>query len=150
MKSASIPNWLVLMWDSVTLVRRLNNPFQMKQVIHYAYKEFLPKRRLFCNWRLPCLGAFLEYLLSIFQSGVIPKLDSKSALLFCYFNNLEYFHQYLNSYDGNCIILIGPVDGHRHCEPDPHYLKQISGWTLLDQHNIRNAFEDLVCIYIKQ
>ena len=82
--------------------------------------------------------------------GEIPKLDANSALLFCYFNNLKYFHQYLDTYKGNCIILIGPVDGKRHCEPDPHYLKNISGWSLIDEHNIRNAFEDLVCIYIKQ
>ena len=82
--------------------------------------------------------------------GEIPKLDTNSALLFCYFNNLKYFHQYLEHYGGKCVILIGPVDGERHCEPDPHYLKKIPGWKLLDQHNIRNAFEDLVCIYIKQ
>ena len=35
--------------------------------------------------------------------------DQSMALLFCYFNQLDYFHEYLKSYEGKCIILIGPV-----------------------------------------
>ncbi len=81
-------------------------------------------------------------------SGKIPSLDPESALLFCYFNQLEYFHQYLDQYEGNVVILIGPIDGHRHCEPEPKYLRRLpQDWILFDQHNIRNAEEDLICIY---
>ena len=59
--------------------------------------------------------------------------------MFCYFNNNEYFHQYLHQYRGkteksllshngeniagSCVILIGPVDGARHCDPEPGYLE---------------------------
>ena len=64
--------------------------------------------------------------------------------MFCYFNNLQYFHKYLENYKGDsnqdhiyqdslfaiflgsCVILIGPEnnDGGRHCEPEPLYLQQ--------------------------
>ena len=95
-------------------------------------------------------GAFTKCVSSSWLSkGRIPTLDANSALLFCYFNNLEYFYQYLEAYQGQIVILIGPVDGLRHCEPEPHFLgqKHSDTWTLLEKHNIRNAFEDLVCIY---
>ena len=81
--------------------------------------------------------------------GKIPTLNPDSALLFCYFNQLKYFQEYLDNYTGNCVILIGPIDGKRHCEPAPRYLREVENtpWVLFDQHNIRNASEDLICIY---
>ena len=77
--------------------------------------------------------------------------DQSMAMLFCYFNQIQYFKEYLASYEGKCIILIGPVndsifllshlkitwstrnvlkrtkyyfkvDGKRHCDPEPYYL----------------------------
>ena len=54
------------------------------------------------------------------KTCVIPE---DTALLFCYFNNNEYFHQYLQQYRGQCVILIGPIDGARHCDPEPDYLQ---------------------------
>ena len=53
------------------------------------------------------------------QTGKIPSLDPESALMFNYFNHMQYFHEYLDAYTGNCIILIGPTDGNRHCDPEP-------------------------------
>ena len=35
--------------------------------------------------------------------------DQSMAMLFCYFNQIHYFKEYLASYEGKCIILIGPV-----------------------------------------
>ena len=32
-------------------------------------------------------------------------LPSNSALMFCYFNNLEYFHRYLDQYKGSVLSL---------------------------------------------
>ena len=73
-------------------------------------------------------------------------LPSHSALMFCYFNNLHYFHSYLEQYQGDtsfsfsslltllvppgpCVILIGPCsEASRHCEPEPLYLSNMEGW----------------------
>ena len=71
------------------------------------------------------------------KTCVIP---DNTALMFCYFNNNQYFHQYLSQYRGKgqhkylriitvkhisgiCVILIGPIDGARHCDPEPGYLE---------------------------
>ena len=84
------------------------------------------------------------------HSGKIPALDKDSALLFCYFNHMGHFESYLEKFSGSCIILIGPVDGKRHCEPDPMYFQQFkTQWKLVDSHDIRGAGEDLICIYKK-
>ena len=89
------------------------------------------------------------------QSRIPPKFDGKHeqmALMFCYFNNIKYFKKYLESYDGNCVILIGPVNGAKHCDPEPLFLdsnpKEIpSKWTLVATHNVRDEGEDSVAIY---
>ena len=58
------------------------------------------------------------------KTCVIPK---DSALMFCYFNNNELFHKYLDQFEGVCLILVGPVDGARHCDPEPAYL-EVRAW----------------------
>ena len=86
------------------------------------------------------------------EPGDVPKLDSNSALLFSYFNNLEFFHQYLDHYTGPCIILIGPIDNERHCEPEPDYLSKFEGgqkWRITASHDIRFAGQDLVTVYTR-
>lgn len=50
-------------------------------------------------------------------------IPADTALLFCYFNNITFFHSYLQEYTGSCVILIGPIDGSRHCDPEPRYLE---------------------------
>jgi hypothetical protein len=80
----------------------------------------------------------------------LPVLDSNSALLFSYFNNLTYFHEYLEHYEGHCIILIGPIDDKRHCDPEPDYLSKFAAgkqWRLIASHDIRQQGQDLVTIY---
>lgn len=79
-----------------------------------------------------------------------PVLDPNSALLFSYFNNLTYFHEYLDHYKGHCVILVGPVDNKRHCDPEPDYLAKFDNgtkWRLVSEHDIRNEGEDLVAVY---
>jgi len=48
---------------------------------------------------------------------------------------------------GSCVILIGPIDGARHCEPEPAYLEELedSGWTLHDSLDLRA--EDQIAVY---
>jgi len=76
------------------------------------------------------------------KTCVIP---SDSALMFCYFNNNEYFHKYLDQYDGRCVILIGPIDGARHCDPEPDYLQDHSDWVLQNSFSLRE--EDKISVY---
>ncbi len=45
------------------------------------------------------------------------------------------------------MVLIGPVDGHRHCSPGPHYLRDRPGWRPAAQHDIRGEGEDLAVVY---
>lgn len=87
------------------------------------------------------------------EPGDVPVLDANAALLFSYFNNLTYFHEYLENYTGPCIILIGPIDNDRHCEPEPDYLSKFDGgkkWRLVASHDIRGAGQDLVAVYTRR
>ena len=82
--------------------------------------------------------------------GRFCELPKSSAALFCYFNSLDLFHKYLDNFKGArysclgeipqdcwyfspppgfCVILIGPKDGRRHCEPEPRYLEEECGDT---------------------
>jgi len=82
--------------------------------------------------------------------------DQSMAMLFCYFNQIQYFKEYLASYEGKCIILIGPVDGKRHCDPEPYYLHTTADdelrrqWDLVAYHDIKGEGEDLIAIYIRR
>ncbi len=84
------------------------------------------------------------------EPGDVPALDATSALMFSYFNNNAFFHQYLDSYDGPCVILVGPVDNARHCDPEPDYLEKCSTeWRAHATHNIRQENQDKVVIYTR-
>ena len=86
------------------------------------------------------------------EPGTVPNLDPNSALLFSYFNNLTFFHEYLDRYQGRCVILIGPVDNKRHCDPEPGYLAKLENgtrWKLVAKHDIRHEGEDLVAFYTR-
>lgn len=86
------------------------------------------------------------------EPGTIPRLDPGKPLLFCYFNNLEFFHEYLEAYDGDCVVLIGPIDGEKHCDPEPGYLEKNLGhvWRLQAVHDIRDEGTDLIAIYVRR
>lgn len=47
-------------------------------------------------------------------------LSPDTALLFCYFNNENAFSNYINAYEGNVVIIVGPKPGlGRHTSPMP-------------------------------
>ena len=73
------------------------------------------------------------------------KIPSHSALMFCYFNNITYFHSYLEQYQGPCVILIGPCsEASRHCEPEPLYLTNTPGWRLESKLRYLIAYSNLI------
>lgn len=81
--------------------------------------------------------------------AIMPRLDPQFALLFCYFNNSKAFEAYLNSFTGDCVILIGPDEKNknRYCDPQPFQLKESEGWRI---HAIwRTKFLEAIVIYRK-
>lgn len=82
------------------------------------------------------------------MDGKTCLIPASTALMFCYFNNLQYFHKYLQEYQGPCVILIGPVDGERHCEPEPKYLLEHKDWFLMDSMCLRG--EDEIAVYVRR
>lgn len=76
-------------------------------------------------------------------------ISSDNAIMFCYFNNLQYFEKYLQAYRGSCVILIGPENnnGGRHCEPEPLYLEEQNSpnWRLISKFRLDG--DDLIAVY---
>lgn len=83
------------------------------------------------------------------EPGITPDLSPNAALLFCYFNNMACFLDYLATYSGDVVIIIGPVDGRRHCAPEPYYLRDNCDekWKVHAFHDIRGEERDHVVIY---
>jgi len=90
----------------------------------------------------------LEYVDEL--DGRFCELPKSSAALFCYFNSLDLFHKYLDNFKGFCVILIGPKDGRRHCEPEPRYLEEECGdtWRLYETFHMMG--EDEIAIYVRR
>jgi len=79
------------------------------------------------------------------KTCIIPK---NSALMFCYFNNIELFQVYLDQYKGPCVILVGPVDGARHCDPEPAYLEDHPDWEMQNSYSLKE--EDKISVYSRK
>lgn len=89
----------------------------------------------------------LEYVDEI--EGQFCELPKESAALFCYFNNIGLFHRYLDNFKGVCVILIGPRDGRRHCDPEPRYLEEAAGeWALHATFHMTG--DDEIAIYLRE
>lgn len=67
----------------------------------YSPKPFIPLKYL--NPTQKINSAFLEQTVNHSKKGI-----KNFALLFCYFNCKPAFQEYVNSYRGNHIIIIGP------------------------------------------
>ena len=69
-------------------------------------------------------GAVAEYVDEVEEKACV--IPAQSALMFCYFNNNQYFHKYLDQYQGLCVLssalLIITSHVRRHlCDSDwPH------------------------------
>ena len=59
-----------------------------------------------------------------------------------------FLHHTLIFSAGPCVILIGPVAGERHCDPQPRYLVDHHQWKLVDNLVVRG--DDEVAIYHRQ
>jgi len=75
-------------------------------------------------------------------------IPESSAIMFNYFNNIKYFNDYLDKYSGKCVILIGPIDGNRHCDPEPRFLEGHPDWRLQASYNLHE--EDEIAVYARR
>jgi hypothetical protein len=85
--------------------------------------------------------------ISCIEPTTLPELNSKFALLFCYFNDSKAFEAYLDSFTGDCVILVGPDEKNkiRYCDPQPFQLKDSKGWRT---HAVwRSKFLEAIVIY---
>lgn len=77
-------------------------------------------------------------------------LNSKYALLFCYFNNGTAFRDYIQNYEGNIVFIIGPGEGKgHHTDPEPFKTNfGTNNWKLYDYQEVKDS-KDFIAVYIK-
>lgn len=88
--------------------------------------------------------------INLIYSDNSVKLNSKHALLFCYFNNGRAFREYIQNYDGNLIFIIGPGKGRgTHTDPQPFQPNfENNEWILNDYQEVKDS-KDFIAAYIK-
>ena len=64
------------------------------------------------------------------------------------FGRLQSLTDRFSAPTGPCVILIGPVDGLRHCEPEPDYLENSDEWEIMEKISLSG--EDAIAVYTKQ
>lgn len=77
----------------------------------------------------------------------LPSFEPSFALLFCYFNDVAAFERYLNAFEGNCVVLIGPdeTEKERYCDPLPFFLRDHSKWRV--HSTWLSKWRDAIVIY---
>jgi len=81
-------------------------------------------------------------------SGGSCTIPQDTAIMFNYFNNNKYFIEYLQQYQGKCVILIGPINGNHHCDPEPGFLEDHPDWRLQASYDLHG--EDAIAIYARR
>lgn len=70
------------------------------------------------------------------------------ALLFCYFNNREAFLQYIRAYDGDFVIIIGPVNEFVVTDPQPLNPKfENDDWYLLSYYQLEDENQNCISFF---
>lgn len=71
------------------------------------------------------------------------------ALLFCYFNNRDAFLQYIRAFDGDFVILVGPMsEEHIVTNPNPLNPKfENDDWSLLCYYQLNDPNENCISIF---
>lgn len=82
-------------------------------------------------------------------------LDTNFALLFCYFNNRNAFQNYVDKFEGNVIIIIGPNGKSVFTDPNPfrpnftYEYENKRKWILIDSLEIGNS-KDFIVIFKRE
>lgn len=77
-------------------------------------------------------------------------LDPHHALLFCYFNNGPAFRDYVDSFKGNIVIIIGPGKGKgRHTDPSPFTADFGNREWRLDSYQEIKDSKDFIVVYVR-
>lgn len=87
--------------------------------------------------------AFVENRSTNFQ---VPR---KYAMLFCYFNNGEAFHDYMENYKGNLVLVIGPEGDNCTTDPLPFDTKfKEYNWKLIKERKLMYS-NNYITVYSK-
>lgn len=121
------------------------SPHATPHYIHLEYLDHSPEENFKHAQNSSSMG--LSYKQSS-DSGGSCTIPSSSAIMFNYFNNIKYFNDYLDKYTGKCVILIGPIDGNRHCDPEPRFLEEHPDWRLQSSYNLHD--EDEIAVYARR
>lgn len=84
-----------------------------------------------------------------FLNRCIQAEANQFALLFCYFNNRNAFHEYVRAYNGDLIIIVGPKS-EQHIVTDPNPLNpkfENDEWFLLDRVNFNDQLLNCMSIF---
>lgn len=82
-------------------------------------------------------------------------LDNNFALLFCYFNNRNAFQNYVDKFEGNVIIIIGPNGKSVFTDPNPfrpnftYECEDTRKWNLVDSLEIGDS-KDFIVIFSRE
>lgn len=82
-------------------------------------------------------------------------LDNNFALLFCYFNNRNAFQNYVDKFEGNIIIIIGPNGKSVFTDPNPfkpnftYAHENEKRWILVDSMEIGDS-KDFIVIFRRE
>lgn len=72
------------------------------------------------------------------------------ALLFCYFNNRDAFHEYVRAFDGNIIIIVGPTS-RQHIVTDPNplqpHFERNDDWTMVDFCQFNDQLSNCMSVF---
>ncbi|KAK6627204.1 hypothetical protein RUM44_009681 [Polyplax serrata] len=97
-------------------------------------------------------GSFIPLLLVDETTRSRLEMNTEnSILLFCYFNNLNAFLDYVNSFMGNCLIVIGPGPGRgTYTIPEPFHLPEETPgkWEFVESQELRSS-KDHIAVYIR-
>ncbi|XP_012288628.1 uncharacterized protein LOC105704184 isoform X1 [Orussus abietinus] len=93
---------------------------------------------------------FLKDIIFVEHKNQNIKMPSKYALLFCYFNNASAFYEYMKNFEGNTVLVIGPMEGQcRFTDPLPFDEKFSKlGWQLSFKREIIRS-KDLITVYVR-
>lgn len=86
---------------------------------------------------------------SQFLRSCLPVNDIQFALLFCYFNNRNAFLGYVRAFDGDLIIIIGPMNKQIVTEPNPlnPNFEDDENWMLVDNFMLNDQNNNCIGIY---
>lgn len=93
---------------------------------------------------------FLKNVIFVENKSANFRVPRKYAMLFCYFNNGAAFRDYVRSYKGDLILVIGPTGDNCTTDPLPYDEKfEEHGWKLTKERRLVYSNTNYITAYSK-